>query len=152
VTAEDDMIPVPGSRIFAYSWTFVIPEADWTNPPRVFPWVDVRVSTLSQHNFDYDNDAYGPGAAGLAMQTPHRTLTGDDSEVSGDGFEVSSAYDRIPGEQNTTWGIRCWAEPTGSGALGSITGNVVTFWLTDQSGRRLVTFARSTNRPPKDAH
>lgn len=152
VTAEADATtPVPGSRIFAYSWTFLIPEAEWDIPPRMFPWVDVRVNTVIQHNFDYDNDAFGPGQAGLAMQTPHRTLTGGDSEVSGDGNVLSSGYDRIPGEQNTTWGIRCWAEPTGTGPLTSVTDNVVTFWLTDQAGRRLVTFARSTNRPPKDS-
>jgi hypothetical protein len=152
VSSEGSMItPVPGSRIFAYSWTFLIPEAEWVTPPRLFPWVDVRVSTIVQHNFDYDNDTFGAGAAGLAMQTPHRTLTGDDSEVSGDGVELSSGYERIPGEQNTTWGVRCWSEPTGTGPLTSITDNVVTFWLTDQAGRRLVTFARSTNRPPKEA-
>jgi uncharacterized repeat protein (TIGR01451 family) len=151
VTAEDDLAtPVSGSRIFAFSWTFLIPEAEWATPPRVFPWVGDDVRTVIQHNFDYDNDAFGPGAAGLAMQTPHRTLTGDDSEVSGNGTELSSAYDRIPGEQNTTWGVSCWAEPTGTGPLAAITDNVVTFWLTDEAGRRLVTYARSTNHPPKD--
>jgi uncharacterized repeat protein (TIGR01451 family) len=152
VTLGDPMTPVPGSRIFAYSWTFLIPEAEWATPPRVFPWVNVRVSTVVQHNFDYDNDTFGTGAAGLALQTPHRTLTGGDGDVSGDGDERSSGYDRIPGEQNTTWGVRCWSEPTGSGPLTSITDNVVTFWVTDQTGQRLVTFARSTNSPPKEAH
>ncbi|HUT21557.1 MAG TPA: invasin domain 3-containing protein [Anaerolineae bacterium] len=153
VTLGDSVTtPVPGSRVFAYSWTFLIPEAEWATPPHVFPWVDVRVNTVVQHNFDYDNDTFGPGAAGLALQTPHRTLSGEDGDVSGDGDERSSGYDRIPGEQNTTWGVRCWSEPTGSGPLTSITDNVVTFWATDQTGRRLVTFARSTNRPPKEAH
>lgn len=149
---ESGTTSVPGSRIFAYSWTFLIPETEWQVPPRVFPWVDVRVTTLVQHNFDYDNDAYGSGAAGISLQTPHRTLVGEDGEVSGNGVERNSSYDRIPGEQNTTWSIRCWAEPTGSGPLGSITDNIVTFWVTDQSGRELVTFARSTNRPPKEPH
>jgi hypothetical protein len=144
--------PVPESRIFAYAWTFLIPETEWAEPPRVFPWVDVRVTTVVQHNFDYDNDAFGPGTAGIALRTPHRTLMGEDSEVSGNGVERNSGYDRIPGEQNTTWGIRCWAEPTGSVPPDSITDNVVTFWVTDQTGRQLVTFARSTNRPPKEPH
>jgi hypothetical protein len=146
---ENATTPVPGSRIFAYVWTFLIPVAEWAAPPRVFPWIDLQVSTVVQHNFDYDNDTFGPGAAGLTMQTPLRTLTGDDSEVSGNGVELSSEYERIPGEQNTTWGIRCWAEPTGTGPFNSITDNLVTFWLTDQAGRRLITFARSTNEPPK---
>jgi hypothetical protein len=142
--------PVPGSRIFAYVWTFLIPEIEWAEPPRVFPWVDVWVTTVIQHNFDYDNDAFGSGTAGIALRTPHRTLMGEDGEVSGNGVERNSGYERIPGEQNITWGIRCWAEPTGSVPPDVVTDNVVTFWVTDQTGRQLVTFARSTNRPPKD--
>lgn len=131
----------PGARIFAYSWTFMIMQADWNAPTRMYPYVDGGVATLTQHNFDYDNTA--AGTAGIEILTPLRTLTGGDSDVSGDGVEVTSDFARIAGEENTTWAVRIWAEPTGG-----LTDNIVTFWATDQGGRTLALFARSTNLPP----
>jgi hypothetical protein len=107
----------------------------------MYPYVDSGVATLTQHNFDYDNSA--TGTAGIDVLTPQRTLTGNDADVSGDAVEVSSDFARIAGEENTTWAIRVWAEPTGS-----LTDNIVTFWATDQGGRPLALFVRSTNLPP----
>ena len=82
-------------------------------------------------------------SAGISILTPQRTLTGVDGDVSGNAVVVTSDFARVAGEENTTWAVRVWAEPTGS-----FTDNLVTFWATDQGGRTLALFARSTNLPP----
>ena len=140
-TSDAANVSPPGARIFAYSWTFMIVQADWTAPTRLYPYVDSGVATLTQHNFDYDNTA--AGTAGISILTPQRTLTGGDGDVSGDGVELTSEFARIAGEENTTWAVTVWSEPTGG-----LTDNIVTFWATDQGGRTLALFARSTNLPP----
>ncbi len=140
-TSDVANVSPSGARIFGYSWTYLIPQAEWTVPPRMYPYVDGGVATLTQHNFDYDNTA--AGTAGISVLTPLRTLAGNDGDVSGDGVELTSDFARIAGEENTTWAIRVWAEPTGG-----LTDNIVTFWATDQGGRTLALFARGTNLPP----
>ena len=132
-----------GARILAFSWTFLIPQATYNTPPRLFPYVGVGTSTLVQHNWDYDNDASGPGAAGIMMLTPLRTLSIPDSDVSRDNEERTSSLPTLDGESSTTWATSCWARP--SGAIGD---NLVTFWATDQNGQALTIFARSTVGPP----
>jgi uncharacterized repeat protein (TIGR01451 family) len=131
-----------GSRIFAFSWTFLIPEATYGTPPRVFPYIASGVSTFTEHNWDYDNDAFGTGAAGITMTTPVRTITVPDAGVSGDNEERSTDYAVFDSERNTTWAVSSWAEPTGG--LGD---NLVTFWATDQNDNALAIFSRSTTDP-----
>jgi len=132
-----------GSRIFAFSWTFLISEATYDTPPRMFPYVAAGVSTFTQHNWDYDNDAFGVGAAGITMTTPVRTITVPDTGVSGNNEERSTTHAAFDTERNTTWTVSCWAEPTW--APGD---NLVTFWATDQNDNALAIFSRSTTGPP----
>jgi hypothetical protein len=131
------------SRIFAFSWTFLIPVATYDTPPRIFPYVASGVSTFTQHNWDYDNNAFGVGAAGITMTTPVRTITVPDDGVSGNNEERSTSHAAFDTERNTTWMVSCWAEPTW--APGN---NLVTFWVTDQSSNALAIFSRSTIDPP----
>jgi hypothetical protein len=132
-----------GARIVGFSWTFLIPQATYSTPPRLFPYAASDTSTFAQHNWDYDSDASGPGAAGITIVTPLRTISVPDTDVSRDNEERSSSYAIQDGERNTTWATSCWARP--SGAIGD---NLVTFWATNQDGRALAIFARSTNGPP----
>jgi len=132
-----------GARIVGFSWTFLIPQATYSTPPRLFPYAASDTSTFAQHNWDYDSDASGPGAAGITIVTPLRTISVPDTDVSRDNEERSSSYGTQDGERNTTWATSCWARP--SGAIGD---NLVTFWATNQDGRALAIFARSTNGPP----
>ena len=128
-----------GARMFAYSWTLLIPATEWATPARTFPYVDAGVTTVSQYNWDYDKVS----AAGVDVLTPLRTLSSPAAAVSAHDAEASSTYAVIPGETNTTWTIRCWADTTAS--VGT---NIATVWVTDQNGRSLALFARSTNQPP----
>ena len=128
-----------GARIFAFEWTFLIPQATYDVPPRMFPYVSSDVITLTQHNWDYDNVG---GTAGITITTPIRTIAVSGGDVSGDGEGRSSDYIPLSGERDVTWAISCWAQPT------IVDDNLVTFWATDQNGRRLAIFARSTVDPP----
>ncbi|MBL7199273.1 MAG: DUF11 domain-containing protein [Anaerolineae bacterium] len=138
----------PGARILAFSWTFLIPEAAYSTPPQMFPFVAPGVTTVRQHNWDYDNDAFGDGRAGITVTTPIRTLTSPDGAVSGNAEERWSDYAVLEGERNTTWAISCWAAPTGTAPPQRIGDNLVTFWVTDQDGNALPIFARPTIDPP----
>jgi hypothetical protein len=129
-----------GSRIFAFSWTFLIEPAAYTTPPRMFPYVDASVTTFTQHNWDYDNAI--TGTAGITMTTPVRTITVPDAGVSGDDEERSTNHPTFGTERNTTWAVSCWAEPV------LVPRNLVTFWATDQNGNDLALFSRSTIDPP----
>jgi uncharacterized repeat protein (TIGR01451 family) len=129
------------ARIFAFSWTFLISSTQYATPPPMFPYVDASVTTLTQHNWDYDNSL--AGTAGITMTTPLRTIIAPDVAVSGNGVVATSPHLTFPGEHNTTWNIRCWIEP-----IGLVGDNLVTFWATDQGGRDLPLFARSTIEPP----
>ncbi len=131
--------PPAGARIFAFSWTFVIPQNTSLNPPRMFPFVGANVATMVQHNWDYDNLG---GVAGITMTTPSREFTVPGGNVSGDGEEKHSGHAVLDTERDTTWAIRCWAQPL------SVADNLVTFWATDQNGTPLAIFARSTNGAP----
>jgi hypothetical protein len=146
-TSPTANVTPPGSRIFAFSWTFLIPEADYATPPQMFPYVHGGVTALQQHNWDYDNDAFATGQAGVTMTTPVRTIVAPDAAVSGNDEERWSDHPVLDGEQGTTWAVRCWAEPTGAGS-DQLQDNLVTFWATDQDGRALAIFARSTIDPP----
>jgi uncharacterized repeat protein (TIGR01451 family) len=138
-TVSDANTAPPGARIFAYSWTYMIRTADWSAPPRMFPYVGPGVTTLTQHNWDYDRTNNN---AGVDILTPARTISDGWTVVSADDEEQSSSYSPIAGEFGTTWAIQVRAEYT------SLPGNVVTFWATDQGGQDLALFARSTNLPP----
>lgn len=129
----------PGARLFSYSWTFLIPAAEWATPPPIFAYVGGAVTSLVQHNFDYDST----GTAGITIVTPVRTLTGTSGDVSGNGFDISSSYAVQAGETGATWTIICWADPTPA-----ISDNLVTFWATDQGGAALPLFARPTTQSP----
>jgi uncharacterized repeat protein (TIGR01451 family) len=131
-----------GARIFAFSWTFLIPQVTYDTPPRMFPYVHSGVITFTQHNWDYDNSESAPDEAGITIATPVRTIQVPAAYVSGDGEERSSDYVLLEGERGTTWAIRCWARPD------DVVDNLVTFWATDQNGDRLAIFARSTADPP----
>jgi hypothetical protein len=128
-----------GARIFAYSWTLLIPATEWATPARAFPYVDAGVTAVTQHNWDYDRVA----AAGVDVLTPQRTLSSPASAVSTNATEATSTYAVIAGETGSTWAIRCWADTSSS--VGS---NIATVWVVDQTGRSLALFARSTNQPP----
>jgi hypothetical protein len=139
-TSPTENIPLEGSRMLAFSWTFLIPRGMYGASPRVYPFIGPNTQRIVQHNWDYDRFAEN---AGVRILTPERTIDVPYHNVSGDNEERSSTHDVRDTEKDTTWAIRCWAETTE--AMGD---NLVTFWATDQDGLALPLFARSTTVSP----
>jgi hypothetical protein len=139
-TVGSQNIPPQGSRMFAFSWTFVISRGMADNSPRLYPYVGSSTNVLIQNNWDYDRFTEN---AGIRTVTPQRTINMPYDKVSGDNEEKSTAHDVRDAERDTTWAIRCWAE-----MRDGLDDNVVTFWVTDQDGRAVPMFARSTTASP----
>jgi hypothetical protein len=139
-TANGSNTAPAGSRILAFSWTYLISGDAYRTPPHLYPYVGPGTAALVQHNWDYDRSTQN---AGLTAVTPARTLEVPHDRISGDNEGRNSSLQVLEAERNTTWAISCWAE-TGQ----ALADNLVTFWATDQDGRALSLFARSTNSPP----
>jgi len=139
-TSDTRNVPPEGSRLLAFSWTFLIPRDAYDAPPRLYPYVSPGTQMLIQHNWDYDRSTEN---AGMSMITPQRTIQVAYDSISGDNEERSSAHDVRDAERNTTWAIRCWAE-----TIQDMGDNLVTFWASDQDGGALPIFARSTTGSP----
>lgn len=116
-----------GARLFAYSWTFRVPNAELLP---VYPFVASSTYTLTQHNFDLDSSTT------IDLASPLNTYSV--TAVSGEGAEASSDYSVIDEERRVTWTAHY---------LDSDTGNDGTVWFTDQDGNALPIFTRSTTEP-----
>lgn len=86
-----------GSRAFAYTWTFPIISDSYQ---RVYPFVPIGTSTLTQHNLDMDRPA-----GSMLLNTPLRDITIPKSGLSGDGNEASTNHEVQAGEDGATWAI-----------------------------------------------
>lgn len=122
-----------GSRIFAYSWTFLYTS---TGPrPPLYPYVPAGTTTFTQYNWDFD---YATGD--MMLHTPVQDIPVPASGISGDGTQASSAHAVSTGEDGTTWTVTIEFTPT-------VLRNVVTFWAMGD-GADLATFANLTTSPP----
>ena len=126
-TSATSNIAPQGARIFAYSWTFLMPN---TTPLQLYPFVASTTSTFTQHNFDMDN------TTSITIITPINIHTV--TAISGEGTEAFSSYPVTSNEQLVTWAARF---------IDSGEGNDGTAWFTDQNGYALPIFARSTTEP-----
>jgi len=138
-TSPSANVAPAGARLWAYSWTFIIPQTMYDRPPQMFPYVGAGMPALTLYNWDYDNLA---GVAGITITTPRRQINVPESAVSGDGQVRSSQHAVQTLEDASTWAVLCWSQPP------AVVDNLVTFWATDSSGQALPLFARSTNLPP----
>jgi hypothetical protein len=125
-----------GSRIFAYSWTFVY--ASTAPRPPLYSYVPAGTSTFTQYNWDFD---YALGS--MTLHTPMRDIAVPPSGISGNGAAESprsSSHTVGTWEDGTTWTVTIEFTP-------SIPRNNVTFWATGD-GIDLAIFAHATTSPP----
>jgi hypothetical protein len=127
------------ARIFAYSWTFLLPTSD---PPKLYPYVAASTLTLNQHNFDFDfnNNPLNPNVA-ITVTTPItvHVVPSTLADISEDNVEAASSFDVTDDERQVTWVV------VSTTTFGD---NDVVFWVTDQDGVALPIFTRSTVDPP----
>jgi hypothetical protein len=137
-TSDSANVAPEGARLFAYSWTFLLPT---DNPPRLYPYVTASTLTFNQHNFDFDfnNNPLNPNVA-ITITTPITTyvVPPTTAAISGDEAEATSSVDATDDERGVTWAVFCTT---------TFGGNDVVFWATDQDGTPLPIFTRSTVEP-----
>jgi hypothetical protein len=121
----------PGSRIFAYAWTFPV----YPNSPRwLYPYVPQDTLLFEQHNWDMD------GLGTMRLYTPIRDFPV--SAISGDQTEASSSHGVDPAEDGATWGVRM------EFASAPPDSDHRTFWAIDDVGSALAIFTLPTTSPP----
>ena len=138
-TSSTANIAPEGARIWAYSWTYMIPAGQARTPPSLYPYLGPSTDTLLLNNWDFDR--YDQNA-GIEFTTPARTLQLGPEYVSTDNDLRSGSTTVLETERSTTWIVRVWAD------LGPSSDNLVTVWATDAHGQALPLFARSTTLSP----
>lgn len=143
-TSNTENIPPQGARIWAYSWTYLIPAEQARTPPHMYPYIDPNVKGLVQYNWDYDRHDLN---AGIELTTPRRTIQLGAETVSGDNDLQFSGVAIQDAERGTTWAVRIWADP------GQLADNLVTVWATGTrqaagEEQALPMYARSTILAP----
>jgi hypothetical protein len=131
-TANDDNITPADSRVFAYSWTFRLTDAD--HPP-MYPYVPEGSPDFEQHNWDADRT----GGA-MTLHTPMQDIGVPPSAISGDGNEASSSHSVQAEEDGAAWTVMMGFSFSGSW-------NDLTFWAVG-GGTDLAIFTRPTMDPP----
>jgi len=82
-TNADKNIAVEGGNAFTFEYTFRLhQEANQTS--HIYPYIDDKVISVEQRNFDWDNDGY--------IKVCSSTTLGDDVALSGDNTWSNSVY------------------------------------------------------------
>jgi hypothetical protein len=131
-TASDSNVTPVGSRVFAYSWTFLLTTA---GRAPLYPYVPPGSPNLEQHNWDADRT----GGA-MTLLTPLQAVGVPASGISGDGNEAWSSHSVQAAESGATWTVTLEFSFSGSW-------NDMTFWAVG-GGADLATFTRPTMDPP----
>jgi hypothetical protein len=91
--------PPPGSRIFAYCWTFSFTTAP-PQPP-FYPHLPAGTTTFTQYNLDFDDN----GSGSMTLHTPLQDISVPASGISGVGGPASSSHPIGAGEDGITWTV-----------------------------------------------
>jgi hypothetical protein len=106
-TSPGDNSAVPGARVFAYSWSAVLPGVG--DNMALYPFVPAGTDRLTQFNFDLD---LSPGT-NVTLTTPLRNLPV--IGLSGNSEVASQQFTLFSGERAVTWTARYTsAYPPGS--------------------------------------
>ena len=128
----------PGSRMFAYSWTFPLaPGATrW-----LYPHVPQGTRVFEQHNWDMDHagimSLYTPGARDVIV------IDVASGGISGNGAEANSTHGVQDAEDGATWSVKFSDSTSDDGT------DHRTFWVLDGDSRQvLAIFIAPTTSPP----
>ncbi len=124
-------LAVEGANAFAYEYTFKMPERQTLS--HIYPFVDKSVISITQHNFDFDND--GKVMIYSVAKNRHVAL------VSGDDEWALSKHIMREEEKNTTVDLQILK--TGSSS------NTMSIYITNQYNQPIPFFAIPIGGPPK---
>jgi hypothetical protein len=95
--SPDKNIPVLGGNAFTYEYSFMLKE-NAKSTANLYPFADEKVVSITQHNFDFDNDGY------LKLYTVAKN--GHNMGVSGDNKWAESKHVIIDKERNKSLNMK----------------------------------------------
>lgn len=134
-SSSSQNIPVEGVNAFTFEYTFRL-HAEASQVSHVYPYVDNKVVSVKQTNFDWDND-------GLIKLYSVSTI-GKSLSVSGDDVKTESTYIVKATEKGTSLDIQFQKNK-----LKSLKNNNVVFYITNQYGEALPFYTAPIGGIPK---
>jgi len=128
-------IPVEGGNAFTFEYTFRLHQ-DAKQISHVYPYVDNKVISIKQTNFDWDNDG--------SIKLYSVAVIGKSLSVSGDNSQTESSYNVKPSEIGTSLDVQFQKNKDRS-----LKNNNVVFFITNQYGEALPFFTAPIGGVPK---
>lgn len=122
---------IEGSNAFAYEYTFKLPKGKSIS--HIYPFIDKLVLSITQYNFDYDND--GEILIYTVAKNRHK------GAVSGNDEWAKSKHLMVEEEKNTTLDLQLYKAHEGESAL--------SVYITNQYDEAIPFFAIPIGGPPK---
>ena len=134
-TSADKNIEIEGGNAFTYEYTFRMHE-DPKETSHVYPYIDSRVVSVKQGNFDWDNDG--------ELKIITNTRFGIFLKKSGQGNWMKSEHKIDPKEKESTFDVQFHKNKKQPAK-----NNNVTFYITNQYGETLPFFTIPIGGVPK---
>jgi hypothetical protein len=96
-SSSDANVPIEGGNAFTYEYTFRLHD-DPTQVSHIYPFIDDKVISIKQSNFDWDNDG--------VIRIVSKAKPGLEIEVSGDNEWKSSEHKIVDREHNSSLDIQ----------------------------------------------
>jgi hypothetical protein len=124
-------VPVEGANAFTYEYTFRLPLTKGVS--HLYPFIDKSVISITQYNFDFDND----GEILIYSVAKNR----HESETSGDNIWASGKHEIKDSEKNTTLDLQIFKKDDAQ--------NSVSVYVTNQYNQAVAFFSVPIGGPPK---
>lgn len=136
-TAADKNVPIEGGNAFTFEYSFRLhSEANQTS--HVYPYIDDKVISLKQHNFDWDNEGY--------IKLVSASTAGEFLKTSEEDQWAYSTYVIKDSERKKSLDIQFKKDPKRS-----INNNNVVFYVRNQYGEMLPFYTIPIGGVPKPA-
>jgi hypothetical protein len=130
----DANTPIEGGNAFTFEYGFRLHD-DPKEISHIYPYVDDRVISVKQSNFDWDGDGF--------IRVVSVARRGDQVKASGENEWVTSEHPIVKEELNTSLDIRFMKRPDGA-----VRNNNVVFYVRNQYGELLPFYNGAHRRHP----
>lgn len=135
-TASDKNIAVEGGNAFTFEYTFRL-HSDGGQVSHIYPFIDEKVISIIQYNFDWDNDGY--------IKLISAINPGEFLKTSIENKWAESKYEIKSGERGKSIDIQFKK----SGKSSGVNNNNVVFYIRNQYGQQLPFFTIPIGGVPK---